>query len=87
MPTAIMNLVRHVLKGMGLKKGEKVKPLRGPLRIISVRREPLSAMTQAGCIKEGFPQMGWREFIAMLCDKYDCDYATEFTRIEFEYTD
>lgn len=52
-------LLRGVEKGMGLKAGEKVVPL-ATIRVVSARREALSAMTAdvdygfAECAKEGF---------------------------------
>lgn len=38
------DMIQPVNKCMGLKKGEKPIPLRGPLRVVSVRREPLIQM-------------------------------------------
>jgi len=81
------DLVRPVYKGMGLKKGEKIRRLRGPLRIVSVRIEPLCDMTDAECVLEGFPQMNAREFVAMLCAHYKCHSEKVVNRIQFEYTD
>jgi hypothetical protein len=53
------DLLRGVEKGMGLKSGEKVRPF-ATFRVVSVRAEPLSAMTTdldygfVECRKEGF---------------------------------
>jgi hypothetical protein len=53
------DLLRGVEKAMGLKKGEKVRPI-ATIRVVSVRSEPLSVMLSeadygiAECIKEGF---------------------------------
>ncbi len=82
-PGTILNAVE---KAMGLKRGEKVNRL-ARIRIISVRREPLNAITQADVVAEGFP--GWTpdKFVQMLVDKNGCDKATECNRIEFEYLD
>lgn len=38
-------LFQPVRKCMGLKPGEKLELLRGPLRVVSLRREPLDMMT------------------------------------------
>ena len=81
--------VRPVVKAMGLKKGEKVQPIRGPLRIVDVRREPLHMVTQEALAtaKEGFPDMGAFEFISMFCKHMKVRSNKIITRIEFEYTD
>ena len=81
--------VMVVEKGQGLKKGEKVKRL-GPVRIVSVRREPLGFIGKegrAGREKEGFPGMTPADFIEMFCDHNGGDGAQTVTRIEFEYLD
>lgn len=78
------DIVCAVEKGMGLKKGEKVKRL-GLIRIVSVRKEPLVEMRPDDLVREGFPFMTWGEFIDMICDHYDCEYTDEVNRIEFEY--
>jgi len=90
------DLIRPVKKCMGLKKGEKPVPLRGPVRVISVRREPLRRMLDdvdygfAECAREGFgdhPQYRWpSEFVAMFCATHrGCTPETTVTRIEFAY--
>ncbi|WP_425952966.1 hypothetical protein [Ralstonia pseudosolanacearum] len=91
------DLLRGVEKGMGLKAGEKVKPL-ATIRVVSVRPEPLSLMTQdpeyglKECAKEGFgdhPTLRWpSEFIHFFCGSHrGCTPDTVVTRIEFEYVD
>ena len=66
-------LVQPVVKGMGLKKGEKAVRVGGPVRSVSVRREPLRRMLddeaygREECVKEGFPDMTPAEFVAMFC--------------------
>ena len=90
-------LLRGVEKGMGLKPGEKVVPL-ATIRVVSARREPLSAMTadldygRDECIKEGFgdhPTLRRpSEFVEFFCGSHrGCTPATIVTRIEFEYVD
>jgi hypothetical protein len=92
------DLVRPVLKAMGLRPGEKIQPLRGPIRIVSVRLEPLRAMLddqaygQDEVRREGFeglptgatPEHWVKMFMA---SHKGCTPDTIITRIEFEYTD
>lgn len=90
------DLIRPVKKCMGLKKGEKPVVLRGPVRVVSVRREPLRRMLDdidygfAECAREGFgdhSQYRWpSEFVAMFCATHrGCTPETMVTRIEFSY--
>jgi hypothetical protein len=78
------DIVQQVEKGMGLKKGEKVKKIH-LIKIKSVRPEPLYNIDKADCAREGFP--GWTpgEFIRMFCTHNKCKSHTEVNRIEFEY--
>lgn len=80
---------------MGLKAGEKVKEL-AVIRVVSVRQEPLKAMTDdveygfAECGKEGFGDhqtLRWpSQFVEFFCNTHrDCTPETTVTRIEFEY--
>lgn len=78
------DVVCGVEKGMGLKKGEKIKRL-GLIKIISIRKERLCDMDDSDCVKEGFPDLDADSFIDMLCDHYDCLDFAELNRIEFEY--
>ena len=71
-------------KCMGLKKGEKVKTI-CEIRVVSVRREPLDAITQADVIREGFPEWSPRQFIDLFSKHNGGDSRKEVTRIEFEY--
>ncbi len=73
-----------VEKAMGLKKGEKIKRLR-LLHVVSVRREPLNAITKDDCIKEGFPEFEPEDFVKMFCDHYGCTPDVLVNRIEFIY--
>ncbi len=73
-------------KCMGLGKGGT--PVRlGPIRVASVRREPLDAIDQADVVREGFPGMSPAEFVAMFCSHMRCEPRTVVTRIEFERID
>jgi hypothetical protein len=83
--------IQPVRKGMGLKAGEKVERLGGPIRITDVRREPLNVMLHPSeygvreCALEGFPNYTPSEFVRMFCESHDCDFDSMVTRIEFEY--
>jgi len=76
------DIVCAVEKGMGLKKGEKVKKI-GLIEIVSVTREPLSRVTFTECVREGFPDMSPDEFIAMFCRANKCTPDTQVNRIGF----
>ncbi|NIP90235.1 MAG: ASCH domain-containing protein, partial [Gammaproteobacteria bacterium] len=59
----------HVLavrKAMGLRKGEKQHVL-CEIEVLDVRREPLDAMKDEDCAREGFPHMRAPQFVAMFC--------------------
>lgn len=89
-------LIQPVKKCMGLKPGEHIEPLRAPLLIISVRREPLRRMTDdvsygiAECALEGFSSHPTLckppDFIDFFCKTHKCTPDAFVTRIEFEYT-
>ena len=71
-------------KAMGLKKGEKRFDL-GVIKVTSVRREPLNAIDQAGCDREGFPHMTPAEFVAFFVASHrGATPKTEITVICFE---
>jgi hypothetical protein len=75
-----------IVKGMGLKPGEKVERL-GVIEVVTVRKERLNAIDQADVIAEGFPDMSTAEFIAMFCKHMRCDPLIPVNRIEFKYVD
>ena len=82
--------VMAVQKSQGLKKGEKIKPL-CIIRVVSVRREPLSAIRDSGdgyadteMAAEGFAEWFPESFVCMFCAANRCAPDTEITRIEFE---
>lgn len=86
------DLVQPVKKCQGLKPGESLERIGGPIRIESVRREPLAAILGQGqqgyieTLREGFPQMPPDEFVEMFCDHMrPCQANWEVTRIEFSY--
>jgi hypothetical protein len=57
------------------------------IRLVDVRREPLSAITREDVAREGFP--GWtpERFVAFFCQSMKCTPDTEVTRLEFAYLD
>lgn len=82
--------VMAVVKGQGLKKGEKVQRL-GVIRIVSVRREELREITFDDVLREGFLQGAdsrettRRRFIHHFCQMNECSPYTDVTRIEYAY--
>ncbi len=70
-------------KAMGLKRGQKSRPL-ARIRVVSVRREPLSLVDEAEARAEGFPHMTGGEFVRYFCRSLNCTPETVVTRIEFE---
>lgn len=88
-------VVQPVRKRMGLKPGETVVPLAGPLTVRSVRREPLCALLDdlaygfEELVLEGFgdhPKLRWpQQFVLFFCETHrPCTPKTVITRIEFE---
>ena len=78
--------IRAVEKSMGLKKGEKVIPI-AEIEIVSVRREPIYAVTYDDIGREGFDGMTHSEFVTLLCDVMKCKATDECNRIEFRFVD
>jgi len=81
------DLVSPVKKGMGLKKGETVKKIRGPIRIVSVRSEQLISINDVDVLREGFAVWTPAQYVEMMCKHYRCDPSEPVNRIEFTYTD
>lgn len=77
-------LLRAVVKCQGLKRGEKVEDL-ATIEVVSVRVEPLDAITKDDCIAEGFPEFEPADFVAMYCDANMHRPDWPVTRIEFRY--
>ena len=71
-------------KGMGLKKGEKVKKL-GVIEVVSVRRETLWEVNNEpnACRREGFPDWEPDQFIKFFCKINKIRVADTVIRIEF----
>jgi hypothetical protein len=79
------DIIQPIEKVMGLKKGEKIKKIGGPILVISSHGEPLCSIDESECIKEGFPEYTPDDFVTMLMHHYKCDSAEEINRIEFEF--
>lgn len=90
------DLLRPVRKCMGLRPGERISVLRDPIRVVSVRREPLQMMIDdldygfEEVRREGFadhPDYHWPSvWVATFCASHKgCTPASVVTRIEFTY--
>ena len=84
------DVLQAVEKAMGLKKGEKIKPL-GMIRVKHVRKEKLRRMIDepsygaSECQREGFPRMRSPDFVEFFCKGHKgCIPGSIVTRIEFE---
>lgn len=81
-------IIMAVEKGMGLKKGEKVKRIY-PIQIISAKREPLTRLlkndryAQDEVLREGFPDMTPEEFVEFFCKSHKCTPDKIVNRIQF----
>lgn len=53
-----------VEKAMGRPRGEPLRVL-WPIHVLAAWREPLEAIDQAACIREGFPDFTPADFVAM----------------------
>jgi hypothetical protein len=74
-------------KVMGLRKGEKVKPV-VTVEVTGVRRERLDAITPDDVKAEGFRTWTPAEFVLFFCGTHKgCQPGTEVTRIEWRYLD
>lgn len=80
------DLVCGVEKGMGLKKGEKIKRL-GVISIVCTKPERLWDITQEDVIAEGFPEMTPTEFVNMFIRHNGCSADELINRIQFKYTE
>ncbi len=87
--------LQPIVKGQGLKKGERVERLGGPIRVIAVHQEPLRAVLDEPAYglrevrREGFPDMTPQAFVEMFTGTHGgrdgCTLSTLVTRIEFVY--
>jgi hypothetical protein len=86
------DLVQPIVKGQGLKKGETVQKIGGPIRIEKVTGEWMSDFlrrpdAQEECRREGFSRMTPQEFYRMFRRSHADPGADDLrvTRIEFSY--
>lgn len=74
-------LLQPVVKGMGLKKGERAEKIGGPIRVLTVRSEPLSMIAvrydAMELSREGFPTMSSDEFVEMFCRSHRVTAQTQ----------
>jgi hypothetical protein len=77
--------LQPVEKGMGLKKGEKVVWIGGPIEVVSVTCEPLNAITAEDVIAEGFPDFSREDFIEFYARHNRISPHDFVNRIEFKY--
>ena len=74
-------------KVMGRKKGEPLERITD-VEVVSVRREPLNAITAADVAAEGFPEWTAAEFVAFFCGSHKgIQPDSDVTRIEWRYLD
>lgn len=77
--------LQPIVKGQGLRKGEKIERIGAPITVISIRQERLDAITEQEVVKEGFPEMSPTQFIEMYCNANKCKPDQQVTRIEFDW--
>jgi hypothetical protein len=90
-------LLQPVVNGMGLKKGERVETIGGPIRIVRVRRERLFVRGFDGhdarygrmeAAREGFlHHTSYGEFVDFYIAHNGGPRSQTVTRIEFEYVE
>jgi hypothetical protein len=72
-------------KVRGRKRGEPLARI-ADVTVVSVRREPLNAITAEDVAAEGFPQMTPAEFVSFFTRTHKgCEPATPVTRIQWAY--
>lgn len=77
-------VVMAVVKGQGLKKGEKVEKIHA-IEITRVTFERLNTITRGEVAREGFPEMGVSGFIKKFCEMNSCADNALVTRIAFKH--
>ena len=72
-------------KVRGRKPGEILVRITD-VTVVSVRREPLNAITAVDVAAEGFPQMTVAGFLSFFCETHKgCEPGTIVTRIQWAY--
>ena len=80
------DLVQPVVKSRGMKRGEKIKRIGEPIRIVGTRSEQLKHISLDDVIREGFPDWTPEQFIDFFCQHAHCGSDAIVNVIEFEYT-
>jgi hypothetical protein len=80
-PGTRLTLCRKV---QGRKPGEPLVRI-AEVEVISVRREPLDAVTPEEVTAEGFPGWDPGQFVQFFCSSQGCEPGTEVTRVEWRY--
>lgn len=81
-------LLQPVEKAQGLKKGETVRKIGGPIRVVSVTGEWMSDFYDyAECVREGFPNMRPDFFRSWFIEIHGGSEELRVNRIEFEYVE
>lgn len=81
------DVVQPIVKGQGLKKGEQVERIGGPIRFVAVDRVVLGDISPQDVHREGFPQLTPRQFVAMFKQHNGGLRDQVVTRIQFEYVE
>jgi hypothetical protein len=77
-------ILRGIVKGQGLKKGEHPERITC-IKATAARREPLNWITAEAVTREGFPGKDPDWFIHMYCDANGGEPNQEITAIQFTY--
>ena len=80
-------LLQPVEKSQGLKNGERVTTIGGPIRVVAVDRVVLGDISPQDVYREGFPTMTPREFVEMFKRHNGGLRDQMVTRIQFEYVE
>lgn len=87
-------LIQPVEKGMGLRKGDTIVKLGGPISLVGARREPYERMLdepeygRSECIAEGFPDWTPERYVKLILTiTPSIRWTRLLTRVEFGYTD
>jgi hypothetical protein len=75
------------VKGQGLKKGEHVEKIGGPIRFVAVDPVILGDISPQDVHREGFPQMTTHDFVEMFKKANGGLRDQVVMRIQFEYLD
>lgn len=79
------DVVQPVIKSQGLKAGERVEKIGGPIRFVAVDRVVLGDISPQDVYREGFPELTPRQFVAFYKSANGGLRDQVVTRIQFEY--